>query len=83
MDQGGIAIKDKDPIRASCPHHALIRFTIEVVKRNTDGTLDTTPVSGKTFKKYGISNTAEFTLDGFNEADCLRQIKETLESLNG
>ena len=48
---------------------------MEIVKRNTDGSLDTTPLSAKTFNKYGISNAAEFTLDGFNEADCIKQVK--------
>ena len=56
---------------------------MEIVKRNVDGTLDTTPLSTKTFNKYGISNAAEFTLDGFNEADCIKQVKDKLESLNG
>ena len=56
---------------------------MEIVKRNTDGSLDTTPLSAKTFNKYGISNAAEFTLDGLNEADCIKQVKDKLESLNG
>ena len=69
--------------RRMYPHHATVTLKIDIRKMNTDGTLESTPMGNELLKQYGITRKAQLCLSGTTEAECIRQLKEKLEQLNG
>tara|TARA_R110002020_G_scaffold370407_4_gene582064 strand:+ start:771 stop:1013 length:243 start_codon:yes stop_codon:yes gene_type:complete len=70
-------------IRRQSPHHATITIKIDIRTINPDGTLDPMVMGNHLLKKYGISNKAQWCISGPTEADCIKNLKEKLEKLNG
>ncbi len=69
--------------RTICPHHATITFKIDVRKMNNDGSLDHKVLGNEILKKYGVSNKAQICISGPTEADCIKNLVEMLEKMNG
>jgi putative FmdB family regulatory protein len=74
--------KPKCP-RSDWPHHATITFKIDVRKMNNDGSLDHKVLGNEILKKYGVSNKAQICVSGATEADCIKNLIEMLEKMNG
>lgn len=69
--------------RSEWPHHATITMKIDVRKVHSDGTLDGCVLGNEALKKYNIANKAQVCISGANEAECINNLKEMLEKLNG
>jgi len=63
------------------PHHAQIRFQIQVFPISQDGSIVPEPVSNNELEKLGIKDKAIFNISGYNLENCVKKIKDTLESL--
>ena len=74
--------KEKMP-RKENPHHATITIKIDVRQMNKDGSLQKSVLGNTILNKYGISNKAQICTSGATEADCIKNLKEMLEKLNG
>ncbi len=77
--------KEKPPKkpRRMCPHHATVTFKIDIRKMNNDGTLESIPIGNELLEPYGITRKAQLCLSGATEAECIKQLKDKLEKLNG
>lgn len=64
------------------PHNAQILFTIHVFPMSTDGSLLPDMLPSEELKEFGITNKAVFNIVGYNKADCIKKVKEVLESLH-
>jgi len=71
------------PNRKDCPHHATITIKIDIRKINRDGTLDPEIIGNKLLEQYGISNKAIICTSGPSEAECIKNLINMLEKLNG
>lgn len=69
--------------RYQYPHTAVLKFQIKVHKVLREGGLDPVPVSDEELRKYGIDKFAVMSVSGFDKADCIKQVKQKLEALNG
>tara|TARA_A100001201_G_C4078699_1_gene198213 strand:+ start:274 stop:540 length:267 start_codon:yes stop_codon:yes gene_type:complete len=76
------SVKDEIP-RKENPHHATITIKIDVRQMNKDGSLQRGVLGNTILNKYGISNKAQVCTSGATEADCIKNLKEMLERLNG
>ena len=65
------------------PHHATITLKIDVRKMYSDGTLESVPMGNELLETYGITRKAQLCLSGTTEAECIKQLKDKLERLNG
>lgn len=66
------------------PCVGFIDFNIFVHKLLNDGSIDPEILNcEKEFDELQASRAARITVTGINKLDCLRQIKEILEKLNG
>ncbi len=63
------------------PHHAQIVFSINVFPISQDGSLVPEKLSNDELQEFGIKNKAIFNITGYNKEDCIKKIKEVLESL--
>ena len=75
--------EDEDIPRRDYPHHATVTFKIDIRKINKDGTLDQQVMGNRLLKKYGISTKAQLCISGPSEAECIKNLIEKLENLNG
>lgn len=64
------------------PHNAQISFTIHVFPMSIDGSLLPDRLPNEELKEFGITDKAVFNIVGYNKEDCIRKIKEALESLH-
>jgi hypothetical protein len=64
------------------PHYAQIVFSVNIHKKLSDGSLDPKIVSEEELHKYGITKKAIFSVEGYDKANCIQKVKETLEKLN-
>lgn len=69
--------------RSNCPHHATVTFKMDIRKMNNDGSLGSKVLGNDILKKYGISNKAQIYISGPTEADCIKNLIEMLEKMNG
>ena len=69
--------------RAEWPHHATITMKIDVRKINSDGSLDHSVLGNEILRKYNMTNKAQICISGATEADCIKNLKQMLEKLNG
>ena len=69
--------------RSAWPHHATITMKIDVRKMNSDGSLDHKVLGNEALKKYNMTSKAQICISGVDEADCIKNLKEMLEKLNG
>jgi len=64
------------------PHLAQIVFSVNVHKKLPDGSLDSRVVSSDELHKYGITNKAIFSVEGYDKTDCITKVKKVLENLH-
>ena len=88
MDQGGglmYALDSGAPDlpRVEWPHHATITMKIDIRKMNSDGSLDHKVLGNEILRKYNMTNKAQICISGTTEADCIKNLKQMLEKLNG
>lgn len=69
--------------RKNCPHHATITMKIDIRKMHNDGSLDDQVMGNRSLASYGISTKAQLCISGATEAECIKNLKEKLEKLNG
>ena len=69
--------------RKNIPHHATITLKIDIRKINLDGSLDPEIMDRILLQEYGISNKAQICVSGPTESDCIKNVINLLEKLNG
>jgi len=74
---------EPDISRSECPHHATITMKIDIRKMNSDGTLDHRVLGNNILRKYGMTNKAQVCISGASEGECIKNLKQMLEKLNG
>ena len=62
-------------------YYAQIRFYIDIIEMNPDGTLSPNKLNDSELKNLGITNTAVFCIEGYNKENCIQKLKETLMGL--
>ena len=62
---------------------ATITMKIDVRKMNSDGSLDHKVLGNEILKKYNMTTKAQICISGATEADCIKNLKDMLEKLNG
>lgn len=72
-----------DIARSSCPYHATVTMKIDVRKINNDGSLDHKVLGNDILKKYGMTNKAQVYISGPTQHDCIKNLLDMLEKLNG
>tara|TARA_R100000008_G_scaffold85426_2_gene75336 strand:- start:1381 stop:1617 length:237 start_codon:yes stop_codon:yes gene_type:complete len=75
--------EEYDIPRRDYPHHATVTMKIDIRKINKNGNLDTQVMGNHLLEKYGISNKAQWCISGASEAECIKNLKEKLENLDG
>ena len=75
--------EDEDIHRRDYPHKAVVTMKIDIRKINRDGTLDSQIMGNHLLQKYGVSTKAQWCTSGASEAECIKNLKEKLEKLNG
>ena len=73
----------EDIPRGDYPHHATVTMKIDIRKIERDGTLGHDVMGNHLLKKYGISTKAQWFVSGASEAECIQNLKEKVEKLNG
>lgn len=74
----------KRPTTNLGPHIGTIKFNIYIQKMNPDHSIDTQIVDcSDLFKDHEITELGEIHVIGFDKWECVRKIKEKLESLSG
>jgi hypothetical protein len=73
MDNGGRIVER--------PHHAQICFNINIFPMSQDGSLIPKKLSNNELEQFGIKDKAIFNITGYNKEDCIKKLKEVLESL--
>ena len=69
--------------RTEFPHHATVTLKIDVRKMHPDGSLESSVIGNEILKKYGVSRKAQICTSGATEADCIKNLNEMLEKMNG
>lgn len=69
--------------RAEWPHHATVTMKIDIRKMNSDGSLSHSVLGNNILKKYNMTNKAQICISGASEAECIKNLKQMLEKLNG
>jgi hypothetical protein len=69
--------------RKQQPHHATVTMKIDIRKMNKDGDLEKEVLGNKILNKYNMSNKAQIFTSGATEADCIKNLKQMLEKMNG
>jgi hypothetical protein len=69
--------------RSDWPHHATVTMKIDIRKMNSDGSLGHHIIGNEILKKYNMTNKAQVCISGATEAECIKNVKEMLEKLNG
>jgi hypothetical protein len=68
----------------TAPHVAIVRFNIFIHRVLPDGSYDPQIIDCKSeFQDYEMTNSAEIVVTGFDKWNCIKNVKEKLESLNG
>lgn len=75
--------EDEDIPRRDYPHNAIVTLKIDIRKINRDGALDHQVMGDHLLRKYGISTKAQWSISGASEAECIKNLIEKLEKLNG
>lgn len=73
----------EDIPRRDYPHHATVTMKIDIRKIEKDGTLSHEVMGNHLLKKYGISTKAQWCTSGASEAECIQNLKDKMEKLNG
>jgi|TARA_R110000824_G_scaffold143518_2_gene311214 hypothetical protein len=73
----------EDIPRRDYPHHTTVTMKIDIRKINKDGTLGHEVMGDHLLKKYGISTKAQWCVSGASEAECIKNLKNKMEKLNG
>lgn len=63
------------------PYHAQIAFNINIFPVSQDGSLIPEKLSNDELQEFGIRDKAIFNITGYNKEDCIKKLKEVLESL--
>lgn len=77
----GIGYPDME--RRSMPHLAIITMKIDVRAMLPDERLDRYVMGDAALEKYGLAQKGQFTVRGYDEADCIKKVKYVLEEING
>ena len=72
----------KDFSRREKAHMAILQFDIDMFPVNLDGTRCDSCLSNQDFERYNMSNKAKVIIKGSSEADCIKQVKKALETIN-
>ena len=63
------------------PHLAVITFKIDIRAMNSDATLELHVMNDAALKKYDIAQKGQMIVKGYNEADCINNIKKILRKV--
>ena len=63
------------------PHLAIITFKIDIRAMNSDETLELHVMNDNALKKYGIAQKGQMIIKGYDEGDCINNIKEILRKV--
>lgn len=69
--------------RSEWPHHATITMKIDIRKMNGDGSLDHKILGNEILNKYNMTSKAQVCISGPTQAECIKNLKDMLEKLNG
>jgi len=74
-------LTDVDMNRREKLHIAIVTVKLDVRAINQDGTLDQYVMGDECLDKYGIARKGQFVVKGYDEADCINNIIQTLERI--
>jgi len=69
--------------RKDFPHHATVTLKIDIRKMNKDGSLENKVLSASELSKYGMGIKAQICTSGATQSECIKNLKEMLEKMNG